>query len=90
MSAVTYRTTPNERFSTTRQSSCRPLSSRTHGWFESAGISLDTLATRRVSHVEPWRMKGLCYDLSLLQHFKSSTLAEELKQLASINAAEQN
>ena len=71
-----------QRFSTTRQSSSRPLCSRTNGWFGPADISLDTLATRRVSHVEPWRMKGFCYDLSLLQHSKSSTLAEELKQLA--------
>ena len=27
-------------------------------------------------------MKGLCYDLSLLQHPKSSTVSEELKQYA--------
>ena len=71
-----------QRFSTTRQSSSRPLCSRIHSWFESAGISLDTLATRRVNRVEPWRMNGFCCDLSFLQHSKPSTLAKELKQLA--------
>ena len=74
--------TLTDRLSLTRRSSSRALCLRAHSWLENAEIDLNSLSTRYVGKVEPWRRRRFYCDLSLLQHSKSSTVAHELKQYA--------
>ena len=71
-----------DRFSASGQRTSRALCLRTQSWLQSTDIDLDSLSTLYASQVEPWRLKGVCCDLSLMQHSKSSTMTHELKQYA--------
>jgi ribonuclease HI len=71
-----------DRLAATRLSSSRALCSRVHSWVADTDIDLDSLATRRTSRVEPWRMAMFSCDLELLQYSKSSILPEEFRHHA--------
>ena len=54
-----------DQFLIARQTSSQALCSRVCRWLEHTGIDLDSIATRRFSGVEPWRMAAIGCDMDL-------------------------